>query len=142
MVADASVVADLSGQLGYPVAVDAVAERLAHILARDQEVVLVACDDADVVVGWTHGAEQHLIEENPRCEILGLVVDRRCRRQGVGQRLVAALEEWAAARGLHAMSVRSNIVRRESHPFYERAGYERKKTQHVYRKSISGSSSR
>ena len=31
--------------------------------------------------------------------------------------------------------VRSNVVRPESHPFYEKIGYERKKTQHVYARS-------
>ena len=34
------------------------------------------------------------------------------------------------------MSVRSDIVRAESHPFYQRVGYERAKTQHVYRKRL------
>ena len=32
--------------------------------------------------------------------------------------------------------VRSNVVRPESHPFYEKIGYERKKTQHVYARSL------
>jgi hypothetical protein len=32
--------------------------------------------------------------------------------------------------------VRSNVVRAESHQFYERLGYARVKTQHAYRKRI------
>ena len=35
------------------------------------------------------------------------------------------------------MTVRSNVVRHESHPFYERVGYERTKTQHAYRKRLA-----
>ena len=42
----------------------------------------------------------------------------------------------ADARGLPEVSVRSNVVREESHPFYERLGYTRAKTQHVYRKAL------
>jgi hypothetical protein len=34
--------------------------------------------------------------------------------------------------------VRSNVARELSHPFYESLGYERAKTQHVYRKTLAG----
>ena len=47
-----------------------------------------------------------------------------------------AVEEWAAERGLGQLSVRSNIVRAESHPFYERLGFVKLKTQHAYRKQL------
>jgi hypothetical protein len=36
--------------------------------------------------------------------------------------------------GLAVVTVRSNVVRVESHPFYERLGHVRGKTQHVYTK--------
>jgi len=39
-------------------------------------------------------------------------------------------------RGLESVAVRSNIVRTESHPFYERVGYQRVKTQHAYFKRL------
>ena len=81
--------------------------------------------------------EQRYLEASTRCELLGLVVDLEHRRRGVGQQLVAAMERWALGRGLTEISVRSNVVRAESHPFYERLGYQRTKTQHVYRKPLS-----
>jgi hypothetical protein len=34
------------------------------------------------------------------------------------------------------ISVGSNVVRPESHPFYEHLGYQRAKTQHAYRKRL------
>jgi GNAT superfamily N-acetyltransferase len=70
---------------------------------------------------------------------MGLVVDARRRRQGIGQQLLAAVEQWAQSRGLPHVTVRSNIVRADSHPFYERQGYTRHKTQHVYRKALTAS---
>jgi GNAT superfamily N-acetyltransferase len=88
------------------------------------------------VVGWIHGAEQELLDSGRRCEITGLVVDPPARGQGVGRRLVEAVEAWAAARGLGQLAVRSNIIRVESHPFYERLGFVRAKTQHAYRKQL------
>ena len=135
-VEDASAVAELSAQLGYPVPVAAVAARLARLVGRDDQVVLAAVDEAGQVAGWIHGAEQDLVEAERRCEILGLVVDQRRRRSGVGRRLVAEVEAWAARRGLGEMSVRSNLARLESHPFYQSLGYRRVKIQQVYRKSI------
>ena len=135
--ADAARLAALSEVLGYPVTADALAERLGRLLGRDEELVLVAEVGPGRVVGWLHGAEQELLESGRRCEILGLVVDDSHRGQGVGRRLVQAAEAWASARGLDQMAVRSNVARAESHPFYERLGYVRAKTQHAYRKRLS-----
>ncbi len=136
---DAAAVAALSGQLGYPVSVEAIATRLERLLGRDDQLVLAAVADDGALAGWIHAAEQDLVETGRRCEILGLVVDGRRRRSGVGRRLVAEAERWAASRGLRQMSVRSNVAREESHPFYEAQGYGRVKTQQVYRKPIGGS---
>ena len=55
----------------------------------------------------------------------------------MGRRLLQAAEAWASTRGLDQMAVRSNVDRAESHPFYERLGYVRAKTQHAYRKRLS-----
>jgi GNAT superfamily N-acetyltransferase len=107
------------------------------LLARTEEMVLVAELAPGQVIGWVHGSEHELLEIGRRCEILGLVVDERYRKRGVGRRLIAALEQWAVSRGLEQMSVRSNAVRSESHPFYESLGYARAKTQYSYRKQLS-----
>ena len=138
--ADASRLAALSAELGYPVPAGDLAARLADLLARDGEIVLVAERPPGRVVGWVHGSEQRLLESPRRCELLGLVVEAPERGRGVGRRLVLAVEEWARARGLEQMAVRSNVTRAESHPFYERLGYARVKTQHAYRKRLERSS--
>jgi len=137
---DAAAVAALSDQLGYPVAAEAIAARLERLLGRDDQLVLAAVADDGELAGWIHAAEQDLVEAERRCEILGLVVDGRRRRGGIGRGLVAEAERWAASRGLRQMSVRSNVAREQSHPFYEAQGYGRVKTQQVYRKPIGGSS--
>ena len=138
--ADAARLAELSEILGYPVASASLAARLERLLARVEDAVLVAEAESGVV-GWVHGAEQDLLESGRRCEILGLVVDPAYRSHGVGRGLVTAVEQWAANRGLEQMTVRSNVARAESHPFYQRLGYIRTKTQHAYRKALSGAPS-
>lgn len=135
--ADAARLAVLSEVLGYPATADALAERLGRLLGRDEELVLVAEVSPGHIVGWLHGGERELLESGRRCEILGLVVDGTHRGGGVGRRLVQAAEAWASTRGLDQMAVRSNVGRAESHPFYERLGYVRAKTQHAYRKRLS-----
>ena len=137
VLSDAPDLALLSGVLGYPVGGEILARRLGTLLTRPREVVLVAEAAPNHVVGWLHGTEQELLESGRRCEILGLVVDEAHRGEGVGRRLVAAVEEWAAGRGLDRVVVRSNVIRAESHPFYERLGYVRVKTQHAYRKQLA-----
>ena len=133
--ADANRMAELSGTLGYPVSAQAMEQRLTRVLKLETHSVFVAERNGEVV-GWTHGAEQEMLELRCRGEIWGLVVAENERGRGVGRRLIEAVEKWARDRGLENMSVRSNVVRPESHPFYERIGYARYKTQHAYRKSL------
>ncbi len=135
-VADASRIAELSGVLGYPADAESIGARLARLLGRDEQLVLVAAADGGAAAAWVHAAEQELIESGRRCEIVGLIVDPEHRGQGLGRGLVAAVETWARQRGLRLIAVRSNITRTESHPFYERLGYVRTKTQHAYRKHL------
>ena len=133
---DAPRLAELSAVLGYPAAAVELGVRLERLLASSQDIVLVAESATGETVGWLHGAEQELLESGRRCEILGLVIDPEHRGQGISRCLVAAVEAWARARDLKQMTVRSNVVRTESHPFYERLGYARAKTQHAYRKRL------
>lgn len=135
-VRDAARLAELSAALGYPAEVDVLARRLARLLPRPEHLLLVAEATANLVIGWVHAGEQDILEVGRFCEILGLVVAADHRSQGVGRRLLSAVEHWARERGFDRVSVRSNILRTESHPFYERAGYVREKTQHVYRKQL------
>ena len=84
---DAAEMARLGAELGYPLTVAEVAERLAVLL--------------------------------------------------LGRELVEYAEAWGRSRGLAILTVRSNVARELSHPFYEALGYSRDKTQHVYSKALT-----
>jgi len=133
--ADAGRLDDLVVQLGYPSRLGELRARVERLGSQPDHLLCVA-EAGGLVIAWVHAAEQELFESGRRCEILGLVVDRAQRRGGVGRALVTEVERWAAARGLPEVAVRSNVAREESHPFYERLGYARAKTQHVYRKAL------
>ena len=134
---DASQVARLSAQLGYPSSEADVHDRLSQLLPSRSAVVLVADTGADLV-GWSSAEFRVSLETGMRVEITGLVVDPSSRRLGIGRLLVKHLESWAVEQGCATLLVRSNVTRQESHPFYEGLGYERTKTQHIYRKVLSG----
>ena len=133
---DAARLAELSEMLGYAVEPEAIRRRLERLSVKPDHAVLVAEISSALVVGWIHAAEHDILEVGSFCEILGLVVAVDQRGEGVGQRLVEQVEHWALGRGLGEVSVRSNVTRSESHPFYERLGFVRVKTQHAYRKRI------
>jgi GNAT superfamily N-acetyltransferase len=135
-VTDADQLAALSETLGYPVESEVIRRRLERLLPKPDHVVFVAETKPSLVAGWIHAAEHDILEVGCFCEILGLVVAADRRGEGIGRSLVEQVEHWAAERGLNRVSVRSNVARTESHPFYERSGYVRVKTQHAYRKAL------
>lgn len=133
---DASSIAALTTQLGYPTTAAEMQARLAHALASPMDAVFVAVSTHGVVTGWIHIIERHLLEAPPFCEIMGLVVDESARGRGVGAELTAAAERWATGRGVGVMRVRSNVVRERAHAFYVRNGYREKKRQAVLDKPL------
>lgn len=129
---DASALAGLTTELGYVADSAAVTERLGRLLDRGNDVVLVA-EEEGVIVGWIQAHTSVALESGFRMEIVGLIVSDRFRRRGVGKRLVDAVESWGRERGARVFSVRSNLQRVASHAFYPALGYEKIKTQAVYR---------
>jgi GNAT superfamily N-acetyltransferase len=134
--ADAAALADLSGQLGYPVEVEEIRQRMAAVAANDHAVVLVATDAADRPIGWVHVELKRTLSAPLTAQVVGLVVDEAVRGAGIGKELLAAAEAWAQARGCHRMVVGTRITRERAHRFYEREGYTLQKTSYFFGKRI------
>jgi GNAT superfamily N-acetyltransferase len=137
--ADAADVARLCGQLGYPASAEAIAARFLHIARRRDQALLVA-ESEGRVVGWLHVAMHRTLECELMAEILGLVIDESARGGGIGRRLIAEAERWATEMSCPTVRVRSRVARERAHAFYERAGYRRIKTQHVFEKPLGSPS--
>ena len=129
---DAAAIASLAGELGYPTTADAMRPRLAAQLER---VLVAECGGR--VAGWIQVREMEAIESGAFAEISGLVVAEPLRGGGIGARLVDAAEAWARERGFARIRVRSNVVRTETHRFYERRGYATVKSQRVFDKVLA-----
>lgn len=135
-IADATAIARLAGELGYPCELQSIEQRLGWLHAQPGHWVGVAELPPRQLVGWVHVARCMTLETGEFAEILGLVVDGSARRQGIGRALVVAAEQWGREAGLARLTVRSNSARHESHPFYLALGYSRPKSQHVYQKPL------
>lgn len=134
---DADAAAQLSAELGYPVPPKEMAERIRAQQALPDHVIYVACMAREGVVGWIDVHITHHLQATPRAEIGGLVVASGVRSQGIGRRLVAQAERWAAERGMKQILVRSQIARERAHQFYLREGYRQTKTSAVFTKELA-----
>lgn len=133
---DAMEIARLASELGYAIPVDTMHKRLAVLLLHPDHRISVAAGEGRLH-GWIAVEHRRTLEPGEWGEIVGLVVDARFRGTGVGRMLVLDVEQRTRALGLRAVTVRSNVIREMSHPFYENVGYVRRKTQHGYIKHLS-----
>jgi len=124
---DASAIAVLLGQLGYPTSDDDARGRLVRIQREEGSRLLVAERDG-VVAGLVGLHLLTFLERDGRwCRITALVVGEEARRAGVGRALVEAVEEVARAERCLCVEVSSGVHRADAHAFYERLGYEERR---------------
>jgi len=131
---DAAELTRLTTQLGYPASEATIRARLMRLIDSPDDCLLVAEDSSGQLAGWIHGFLSQLLESDYRVEIGGLLVHEACRRNGIGRRLVRAVDDWAVERGAVELSVRCREERAESHKFYESLLFRHTKTQRVFRK--------
>lgn len=132
--ADAEAVAQLSGELGYPSNREAVRRRIQAVDPAD--LLIVAVNEVDLPIGFIQGRMTRTVEAEARVHIVGLVVSSKVRRAGVGRRLIAEVERWAATTDAEMVVVKSNTARGDAHDFYPAVGYEKLKTQAVHMKRL------
>jgi GNAT superfamily N-acetyltransferase len=133
---DAARLAELCGQLGYPAMQAQVERRLEQIQRDERHAAFVAESQDGLVLGWVHVILRQLLVADLHAELGGLIVDEDHRGCGIGRLLMERAERWARERGCQALTLRSNVVRREAHVFYERIGYAVTKTQLAFRKTL------
>jgi len=120
---DASEVAGLLGQLGYPTTEASVRERLDRWL-DDRSSWLIGAEDDGELVGVAALHAMPLLEKPGRLgRLAALVVDERYRSRGLGRSLVRACEQQARAVGCVTMEITSSRHRSRTHEFYKLLGY-------------------
>jgi len=124
--ADAPVLSELVGQLGYPASASEIPQRLRAIAGFPSAAAFVATNRYGEIVGLITAHIFPSIHDNgPVAWLTTLVVLEDARGAGIGSALVRHVEGWAVEKGARRLSVTSGIQRRETHEFYEKRDYER-----------------
>ena len=122
--ADAAAVAALINDLGYRVTAGDISKRLADLKAAGEPSLLAQADGETIgCVTWHVTPVLH--RPGPVGRITLLVVAAPFRGNGIGKRLVEAVETRLEERGCVLAEVTSNLKRAEAHLFYQRLGFER-----------------
>ena len=134
-IGDAQAIADLSGQWGYQSTKENMIRCLNNISKNGDHILYVLINE-DRMIGWIHGIYSLRVESDPFVEIGGLIVDKDCRRQGLGKLLIDKIIAWSLFRNCHLVRGRCNIIRKEANAFYNAAGFKEIKQQKVYDKQV------
>jgi GNAT superfamily N-acetyltransferase len=134
--ADAAALTVLYSELGYPASPKDIEERLRAVLRNGDHALFVADDGAGAIAGCVHGSVLPILENDLTLQIFAMVVSEKHRREGIGRRLVAAVEDWGRSRGCAVSYLRCNIKREPAHAFWAAVGYENRKTQFAFRKKL------
>ena len=132
---DSESITELSNQLGYQALNTDIQNRLKKLLESPDNCVYVATESRKVV-GWIHGFYSMRVESDFFVEIGGLVVNENFRKNGIGKKLVGKVIEWTELKNCSTVRVRCNVIRKESHKFYENIGFEINKEQKIFNKPL------
>ncbi|MHB8339274.1 MAG: GNAT family N-acetyltransferase [Ignavibacteriaceae bacterium] len=131
---DAAALAILSGELGYPTTMEEMESRFDKLFSKSDNCIYVA--ELNSIVGWIHVSLIQTLESNAFVEICGLVVTESLRGSGIRTQLVVTAENWAQEKDCYHIRVRTNILRERTKTFYKQVGFQLKKTQDVFDKTI------
>lgn len=134
--ADASQIADLSAELGYPASHEQILNRLERVDSRSDHAVFVIEVPDGSIVGWVHAYLRWLLISGLSAEIGGIVIRETYRRRGLGRKLLQHIEKWADSHGCETVALYSGMQRDTAHLFYPSTGYKRIKSSWKYEKEI------
>ncbi|MBV9583036.1 MAG: GNAT family N-acetyltransferase [Chloroflexi bacterium] len=123
---------------------DADPEDLANDVAEllddaDQVVFVAERDDGGGLCGMVEAGIRPFanpVDEQPCAFVEGWWVDADVRRTGVGRALVAAVEDWARARGFHELGSDALLDNTTSHAAHLALGFEERERTIAYRKFL------
>jgi GNAT superfamily N-acetyltransferase len=97
---------------------------VAEGVARDERALLIAEDAAGAILGTVQLILAQPENQPHRADVAKMLVHRRARRQGIAQRLMAAVDEVARAEGKTVL-VLDTVTGGDAERLYARAGWQR-----------------
>ena len=122
---DASQLIILLAQMGYEMTLMQMQERI-HAFTENFHQLLVAEKDSIIKGLIAFACYEHFRISGKCCHIETLVVDHRCKGQGIGKQLVEQAEQYAQKHGAIIIELITKNSRRASgtHSFYEALNYQ------------------
>ena len=107
-------------------------------LSRNDSYYIAVYEDAHDhrVLGFIQAERYNLLYAGNGWNIIALAVDPEAQRQGIGKKLLNALEKKASDDQYSFIRLNCNIVREEAHAFYQSMEYTCDKTQKRFIKEI------
>ena len=123
--------------LNYETDSATIKQRIQDLSLNDSYYIAVFEDDHDHrVLGFIQAERYNLLYGGNGWNIIALAVDPGAQRQGIGKKLLNALEEKASDDHYSFIRLNCNIIRKEAHTFYQSMGYICNKTQKRFIKEI------
>ncbi len=117
--------ANLISQEGHPTQREDIENRLQLLPSRDRLLLAV---DGETLLGYAHLRVSEDLANEETAEVVAIVVEASNRRCGIGSKLIAAAETWAAQTGRARLLLRTDVVRTPAHAFFSALGYEKDST--------------
>lgn len=137
MLEDCDAIVDLhKTSLGYDLSKEATYNQLVKLVKDTTNKLLVAVSK-NRVVGYIHARDYDTLYFSHAKDIMAITISNDYQGQGIGKKLVNAVEEWAKETNAEFIRVNSGEERELAHVFYERCGYKRIKKQVNFRKNIN-----
>ena len=118
-------------ELGYDVDLDTVKKQIEKLTTDNKHNVIIGFENEQTrkIIGFVHAELYESLYMDTGINILGLAVDSNFQGQGIGRKLMSAIEDYALKNNISFIRLNSNVRRVEAHKFYESIGYICDKTQ-------------
>ena len=118
-------------ELGYDVNLDIVKKQIEKLTKDNNHHIIIGFENEQTrkIIGFVHAELYESLYMDTGLNILGLAVNSNFQGQGIGKKLMSAIEDYALKNNISYIRLNSNVRRIEAHKFYESIGYVCDKTQ-------------
>lgn len=118
-------------ELGYDVNLDIVKKQIRKLTNDNKHNIIIGFENEQTrkIIGFVHAELYESLYMDTGLNILGLAVNSNFQGQGIGKKLMSAIEDYALKNNISYIRLNSNVRRIEAHKFYESIGYVCDKTQ-------------
>ena len=118
-----------------PVAIETFENSIASILNSDDNMMLIAKSDGEIV-GYAQTTICYYLGFEPFMEVVQILVAERKRSSGIGALIMRHVEAEAKAKNVNIIKLHSQVQRSKAHVFYENLGYSYFKISKFYEKKL------